>query len=196
MSFIACCLFPLAVGLSPEETDPYKLALIAAVHRFACEGELDHLKAILEEHPNFVDSPERFRQPRKPMRTDAFTPLQQASYYGREKVAAYLVSRAANVNAADGQGWTPLHLAASQGHLPIVKLLVKHGADRDSKTAAIPESSGPFPGSPAVDRDGAPEVRKTFPAIPSRTALEWAVEAKRTEVVEYLKSLKTSPNTP
>jgi len=189
MTFIPCFLFLLAFGPSSEKADPYDSALVAAVHRFVFDGELDHLKAILEKHPNLVDSPEQFRQPRKPVRTDPFTPLQQAAYFGSEKVAAYLVSRRSNVNVADSQGWTPLHLAASGGHLSVVKLLIKHGADCDAKTKAIPESSGPFPGAPAVDRDAVPEVRNTFPAIPSRTPLEWAVDSKRTKVVEYLKSL-------
>ncbi|MCH7726491.1 MAG: ankyrin repeat domain-containing protein [Planctomycetes bacterium] len=196
MAFIPSCLFLLAIGPSSGKTEPYDSALIAAVHHFVVDGELDHLKAILEKHPNLVDSTKHFRQPRKPVRTDSFTPLRRAAYFGREKVAAYLVSRGANVNLADGRGWTPLHLAARRGHLSVVKLLIKRGADRHAKTTAIPERSGPFPGARGVDRDAVPEVRKTFPAIPSRTPLEWAVALNQTKVVDYLKSLRTSPNTP
>jgi len=228
MNVIRCCLFLMTVGLSPEETDSYESALIAAVHRFARDGELHHLKAILEKHPRFVDLPERFRQPHKPTAADAFAPLHQAAFHGRDKVAAYLLHRGANVNVADGfsrtplhiaanwghlsivklllkhgakvnvvsdgRKWTPLHLAAKRGHLSIVKLLVRHGADRDLKTRAIPESSGPFPNGSAIDPHSVPEERKTLPAIPSRTALECAVEAKHNKVVKYLKSLPTSPD--
>jgi hypothetical protein len=40
----------------------------------------------------------------------------------------------ANVNEADRFGWTPLHLAAYNGSLEIVKLLVVNGADINTKT--------------------------------------------------------------
>ena len=43
-----------------------------------------------------------------------------------------LVAHGANVNAKDGYGWTPLHVAARIGHPRIVELLISHGADVDA----------------------------------------------------------------
>ena len=40
-----------------------------------------------------------------------------------------LVARGADVRAAAGGGWTPLHLAASRGDLPAIALLLARGAD-------------------------------------------------------------------
>jgi ankyrin repeat protein len=45
-------------------------------------------------------------------------------------VVELLLSYGANVNLADiGGKWTPLHYASYEGNLPLVKLLIKHGAD-------------------------------------------------------------------
>lgn len=44
-----------------------------------------------------------------------------------------LLSRGADVNATDDQGWTPLHIAASNMALETIKKLLKHGARLDLK---------------------------------------------------------------
>ena len=43
--------------------------------------------------------------------------------------AEILISKGADVNEQDEQGWTPLNFAAGKGDLAMVKLLVEHGAD-------------------------------------------------------------------
>lgn len=40
---------------------------------------------------------------------------------------------AAAINARDGAGWTPLHLAAQAGRADVVKVLVERGADVDAR---------------------------------------------------------------
>jgi ankyrin repeat protein len=42
---------------------------------------------------------------------------------------AKLLERHANPNATDKKGRTPLHIAASNGHGAVVKLLLQYGAD-------------------------------------------------------------------
>jgi ankyrin repeat protein len=42
-----------------------------------------------------------------------------------------------NVNAQAEWGETALHLAAQNGHLEIVKLLLEHGADVNAKTVLL-----------------------------------------------------------
>jgi ankyrin repeat protein len=46
----------------------------------------------------------------------------------------YLVDHGADVNAKNENGETPLHYAASNGHLPIVQYLVQHGANMNIGT--------------------------------------------------------------
>jgi hypothetical protein len=180
----------LAGALSPQADDPYQSALVAAVHHFAQKGSLDHLKAILDKHPHLVDALEPFPPRHKPLSTEGYTPLDWAASFGYEEVVGYLLRRGAKVNAADNMGWTPLHLASLHGHVDVVKRLVEHGADVNARTKAIPESSGVQPGSPPADSASPPEPPKKYPAIPSRTPLEWALAKKQTKVADYLKSLK------
>jgi hypothetical protein len=57
------------------------------------------------------------------------------------EVARLLVEAGADVNAAAAGGYTPLHLAASNGNRNVVTLLLEHGASREAscdqgKTAA------------------------------------------------------------
>ena len=170
---------------APEVCDAdevFRTALVAAIHRFAEEGELDHLRAIVEKYPELIDAKRTFRQPHKPVSTDSFTPLYHAAERGRERVVTYLLEKRADVNIADGLGWTALHLAAREGHLSVVKLLVKHGAKLDAKTVAIPEKFGFGPGAP---RNAKPEK---FPAVPARTALQLAAQNKHAAVVQFLKT--------
>lgn len=38
----------------------------------------------------------------------------------------------ANTEAANGDGWTPLNIAAESSHVEVVKLLLENGADTES----------------------------------------------------------------
>lgn len=183
-------LIVLAGAPPAGPADAYESALVAAIHHFAREGSLDHLKAILEKHPRLVDAEEPLPEGHKPYATEGYTPLDWAAVRGHPAVADYLIRRGAKVNAADGAGWTPLHLAAREGHLDVVKLLVERGADVEAKTEAIPESSSDsLPGAPpALEGETRTPVR--FPAIPSRTPLGWASAMKHPDVVQYLQSRK------
>lgn len=53
------------------------------------------------------------------------TPLMYLAVIGETKRAADLIAKGAKVNRL---GWTPLHYAASKGHLETVKLLLSHKA--------------------------------------------------------------------
>ena len=54
------------------------------------------------------------------------TPLMMAALKGQLDVARRLIAQGAAVNKT---GWTPLHYAASSGHMPMLELLLEHHAD-------------------------------------------------------------------
>lgn len=56
------------------------------------------------------------------------TPLLQAAFWGRPEIAALLVKRGADVNAAADGGVVPLHEAARMGNLAVADILLKNGA--------------------------------------------------------------------
>jgi uncharacterized protein len=69
------------------------------------------------------------------------TPLQSAVTARQEETAALLLERGADPNARHGGGFTPFHTAAQHGDVPLVELLLRHGADPalaadDGRTAA------------------------------------------------------------
>ena len=68
------------------------------------------------------------------------TPLIWAAACNRAETVAWLLDRGANINQkgtfgglTHGQGITALHLAAQNGHMPVVKLLIERGADPSIK---------------------------------------------------------------
>ncbi len=88
------------------------------------------------------------------------TPLIWAAFCNRIEAAAWLLDHGADVNQkatfgglTHGQGITALHLAAQNGHMPMVKFLVQRGADLSLKEDlynSTPESAAAFFGQPAV----------------------------------------------
>ena len=95
------------------------------------------------------------------------TPLIWAAASNRTQAAAWLLDHGADVNRratfggpSHGQGITALHLAAQSGHLAMVKLLVKRGADlsiKDDLYNATPVGSAEY--------FGQTEVRDYFSSI-------------------------------
>jgi ankyrin repeat protein len=89
----------------------------------AGKGDADRVAAILDEHPDLIDT--RGALPGN-------TGLRTALHFGcgHEAVVKVLLQRGADPNIRDeGDNACPIHFAAERGDLPIVKLLVEHGAD-------------------------------------------------------------------
>ncbi|KAG8176836.1 hypothetical protein JTE90_001975 [Oedothorax gibbosus] len=60
---------------------------------------------------------------------DGLTALHQCCIDDSEEMMRLLIEFGANVNAKDSEHWTPLHAAATCGHIHIVKYLIIKGAD-------------------------------------------------------------------
>lgn len=60
-------------------------------------------------------------------------PINIAATRGIPHEVLTLLLAGANINARGEHGYTPLHNAVEQGHLDIVRLLIKYNADRSIK---------------------------------------------------------------
>jgi ankyrin repeat protein len=64
------------------------------------------------------------------------TPLHKAAYYGSDpEIFRLLILYGGNVNALDKGNWSPLHLAARNGHAYAVKILVAAGSELNLQDA-------------------------------------------------------------
>ncbi len=95
-------------------------------NRFAVaieDGDLDAVKALIEEEGAKVDTPIVYGE-------SSITPLMKASWDGDLPIVEYLLSKGANVNARDTQSKeTALSNAVKRGHVDIVKTLLAAKAD-------------------------------------------------------------------
>ncbi|XP_037077990.1 protein phosphatase 1 regulatory subunit 16A-like, partial [Pollicipes pollicipes] len=78
---------------------------------------------------------------------DGLTALHQCCIDDSEAMMAVLLDHGANVNAEDSERWTPLHAAATCGHLHLVRHLVERGANhagarQNGNEARLAASSG------------------------------------------------------
>jgi hypothetical protein len=93
------------------------------IHHAAHNGDLEKVKALLEQNAELVFSKNEF----------GFTPLHRAAIKGYDNLAKLLLANKANVNAKDNVSCTPLHYATVNGHKSIVELLLANNADVNVK---------------------------------------------------------------
>lgn len=91
----------------------------------AALGRLDEVEARVAEWSGYVNETAR----------DGFTPLQLACYFGRETTALWLLEHGADVEAVaqNDQRIRPIHAAAANGNLAILRALLAHGADVNAR---------------------------------------------------------------
>ncbi|MEW5922699.1 MAG: ankyrin repeat domain-containing protein [Candidatus Zixiibacteriota bacterium] len=91
----------------------------AGIHEAAVAGKLDSVIEMLSMDPELLNARDE----------TGMTPLHCAAYNNHLELAAYLISKGADVNAAKDNNSRPLHGAAFYNCPQIVKLLLEHGAD-------------------------------------------------------------------
>lgn len=64
---------------------------------------------------------------------EARTPLIRSACAGNKKLVAWLLSKSANVNHQDRNGWAALYFAVQEKHLDVVLYLLESGASIDCK---------------------------------------------------------------
>jgi uncharacterized protein len=114
------------------------------------------------------------------------SPLMIASLKGLTDVCTALIARGADVNKT---GWTPLHYAATMGHVPVIALLLENYAyiDAESPNGSTPLMMAAHYGSVESVQQllsaGADPLLKNEKGL---TAIDFAYAAKREDVAKLI----------
>jgi ankyrin repeat protein len=114
------------------------------------------------------------------------SPLMLAAFTGQQGLVTRLIERGADVNKP---GWTPLHYAATGGHVAIMKLLLDRYAfiDAQSPNGTTPLMMAAMYGSEAAAKllldEGADPLMKNELNM---TAMDFARKVSRTAVAEMI----------
>ena len=116
------------------------------------------------------------------------TPLMLAALKQQEALVAALIQRGADVNRP---GWTPLHYAATAGHVGIIRLLLEHHAyiDAESPNGTTPLMMAAYYGTPEATKllleEGADPLMRNHKGL---TALDFAANSPHRESRAYVEA--------
>ena len=163
-------------GMDPNTVDPDGIpGLVLAVR----DGSLRVANLLLAQNKTQVEA--RTKQDE--------SALMMAALNGNEELAWVLITKGADVNKT---GWTPLHYAATKGHIRIIKLLLEKSAyiDAESPNRSTPlmmaAMYGTFDAVKLLVDEGADVLLKNELNL---TALDFARQASRPDSAALL--LKT-----
>ncbi len=114
------------------------------------------------------------------------SPLMLASLQGLLDISKQLIARGADVNKP---GWTPLHYAATNGHLAIMTLLLEHHAyiDAEAPNGSTPLMMAAHYGTPAAVKllleAGADPTLKNLNGL---TAIDFALQGNRKDAADLI----------
>jgi polar amino acid transport system substrate-binding protein len=149
------------------------------LHLAMMEGSLKVAKTLLDLSGTQVDT--RSKQDE--------TPLMIAALKGHTAFAKRMIARGADVNKT---GWTPLHYAATSGHLEMIKLLVDEHAYIDTES---PNQSTPLMLAAMYGTEAAVKLLLQEGADPSvknqlgLNAADFAAKAERMDLARFLEKL-------
>ena len=160
-------------GFDPNTVDPKGLPGLYVALR---DGSLKTAQVLIDWPKTDVES----RTPHDE------SPLMIAALKGHLEMARRLVARDADVNKT---GWTPLHYAATGGHLAIIELLLEHHAyiDAESPNGTTPLMMAAHYGSAAavkllLEAGADPRLKNQL----GLTAIDFANRAGREETAELI----------
>ena len=122
------------------------------------------------------------------------TPLMLAAITNQLVWAKKLIDKGADVNQ---KGWTPLHYAATKGHIEMMRLLMEHHAylDAESPNGTTPLMMAAHYGTPMATKllleEGADPRLKNQLGI---NALEFSRKANKLESAQYIEAFEAAWN--
>lgn len=160
-------------GMDPNTVDPDGLpGLVLAIR----DGSLRVVDLLLAQNKTQIEA--RTKQDE--------SALMMAVLSGNEALTRTLIAKGADVNKT---GWTPLHYAATKGHIRIIKLLLEESAyiDAESPNKSTPlmmsAMYGTFDATKLLIDEGADVLLKNELNL---TALDFARQANRSDSAALL----------
>jgi len=160
-------------GFDPDAVDPQG---VHGLYLALQEGSLKSAAVLIDWPATHVD----WRTPQDE------SPLMMAALKGHVELARKLIARGADVNKT---GWTPLHYAATGGHLAIMQMLLDEHAyiDAASPNQTTPLMMAAHYGTAAavkllLDAGADPGLRNEL----GLTAIDFAQRANRPDVAELI----------
>jgi ankyrin repeat protein len=105
------------------EVDVHGLGNRTPLFGASCSGHLETVQWLLSHGAN----------PNERAKSDGWTPLHSAAYFGPVEVSRLLLQYKADKNAQSRLGTTPLHEASEAGRVNVARLLLEHGADVNAR---------------------------------------------------------------
>jgi ankyrin repeat protein len=163
----------LSRGFDPDTRDPQgNTGLFLALR----DGSLKAAKALVDWPKTNVET--RTAQDE--------SPLMMAALKGQTELVRKLIERNADVNKT---GWTPLHYAATNGHLAIIELLLENHAyiDAESPNGTTPLMMAAHYGTPAavkllLDAGADPSLKNQL----GLSAADFAMRANRQDAADLI----------
>lgn len=107
--------YGLSKGVAVDRTDVYGRT---PLHYASVHGRIDMIDALLEAAPQTINLIDH----------DNFTPLIHAIVHGNYECVKRLIEKSARLDPSSDTDHVPLNLACERGSMPIVELLLEHGA--------------------------------------------------------------------
>jgi uncharacterized protein len=120
------------------------------------------------------------------MTADGETPLMMAVFKGQTELVVRMIEKGADVNQT---GWTPLHYAATAGHVQLIKILLDKHAYIDAES---PNKTTPLMMAAHYGTSGAVKLLLEEGADPSLknelglSAIDFALQAKKQDSVDII----------
>jgi hypothetical protein len=121
---IGVCLFGMAIW------NPLQTTQEEEFFKAVGDGDVRKVETLLKASPQLLEARNRL----------GLTPILEAAYDGKTKVAKVLIRSGGDVNATwnvpgEQEGFNPLHVSAINGHLDIAQLLIRGGTKINTKSA-------------------------------------------------------------
>ena len=127
--------------VGPDDRSPIIFAITTADHNHDDENKMDH-DHLEGEHGHQLEMVSLLIKSGSNINSKGFknrSALIESIMVGKVNISEYLIDSGLDVNQADDDGVTPLHMAAYYGHYKLCEMLIQRNADRNAMVKIGPK---------------------------------------------------------